>query len=89
VLGLGARWLVVLLAVAMALEQLGIGGTVLVVSFSVLFGGIVLALALAVGLGARATVARSLGRAFPATPEVPKPPGSDDQVDQADDYPHM
>lgn len=74
-LGLGARWLVVVLAAAMALEQLGVGGTILVVSFSILFGGIVLALALAVGLGARATVARSLERVFQPTPApVPEPP---------------
>lgn len=85
-LGLGARWLVVVLAAAMALEQLGVGGTVLVVSFSILFGGIVLALSLAVGLGARATVARSLERAFPTTPEVPKEPGSHDP---AEEYDHM
>lgn len=84
-LGLGARWLVVVLAATMALEQLGVGGTVLVVSFSILFGGIVLALSLAVGLGARATVARSLERAFPATPGVPKEPGGD----RPEEYDHL
>jgi hypothetical protein len=65
-LGLGARWLVVVLAGAMALEQLGVGGTILAVAFGLLFGGIVLALSLAVGLGARDVVARSLERRFPA-----------------------
>ena len=69
-LGLGARWLVVVLATAMALEQLGVGGTILIVAFSFLFGGIVVALAMAVGVGARATVARSLERAFPVAPDV-------------------
>ena len=69
--GLGARWLVMVLAVAMALEQLGVGGTILIVSFAILFGGIVFALSLAVGLGARSTVARSLERVFSA-PEPPK-----------------
>jgi hypothetical protein len=68
-LGLGARWLVVVLAGAMALEQLGVGGTILAVAFGLLFGGIVLALALAVGLGARDLVARSLERRFPAAKE--------------------
>ncbi len=61
-LALGARWLVVVLATAMALEHLGIGGTILTLSFGILFGGIVLALALAVGLGSREVVSRSWRR---------------------------
>jgi hypothetical protein len=61
-LGLGARWLLVILASAMALEHLGIGGAILTAAFAILFGGIVLALALAVGLGAKDQVARSLER---------------------------
>ena len=88
-LGLGARWLVVVLAAAMALEQLGVGGTILVVSFSILFGGIVLALSLAVGLGARATVARSLERVFPTSPEPAKPPPAKEAEAQAGEYHHM
>jgi hypothetical protein len=87
-LGLGARWLVVVLAAAMALEQLGVGGVVLVVSFAILFGGIVLALSLAVGLGARETVARSLERAFPAAPETPREHGKD-EAPPAGEYHHM
>lgn len=58
-LALGARWLVVVLAAAMALQHLGIGGTILTLSFGILFGGIVLALALAVGLGSRDLVSRT------------------------------
>jgi len=61
-LGLGARWLLVILASAMALEHLGIGGTILTAAFSILFGGIVLSLSLAIGLGARDLVAKSLER---------------------------
>lgn len=61
-LALGARWLVVVLAAAMALEHVGIGGTVLTLSFGILFGGIVLALALAVGLGSRELVSRTWER---------------------------
>lgn len=61
-LGLGARWLVLVLAIAMALERLGLGGTILTTFFAILFGGIVLTLALAIGLGAREAVARSLER---------------------------
>ena len=45
--------LTMLLAVTMALEQLGIGRTAILIVFTVLFGGVVLAFALAFGLGGR------------------------------------
>jgi hypothetical protein len=61
-LSLGVKWLVMLLAGAMALEHLGIGGDIVQLSFGILFGGIVLALALAVGLGSKDMVSRSLER---------------------------
>jgi hypothetical protein len=64
-LSLGARWLVVLLGGAIGLEHAGVGTGVLAIAFGSVFGGIVLALALAVGLGARDLVARSLLRRFP------------------------
>lgn len=77
--GLGARWLVVVFAFAVALEHLGVGGQVVPVSFEILFGGIVLALALAIGLGAKDLVARSLERRLP--PPRPGPaPREEDQV---------
>lgn len=44
-----------LLAVTMALEQLGIGRETIVIAFAIIFGGIVLALAIAFGLGGRDT----------------------------------
>ncbi|HTN54027.1 MAG TPA: hypothetical protein VML50_16590 [Anaeromyxobacter sp.] len=65
-IALSARWLVVLLAAAVALEHAGVGTLVVIVAFGTVFGGIVLALALAVGLGARDTVARLLERRFRA-----------------------
>jgi hypothetical protein len=37
----------------MALEQLGIGRGTIVIAFAVMFGGVVLALALAFGLGGK------------------------------------
>ncbi|MCW5981666.1 MAG: hypothetical protein KIT09_26515 [Bryobacteraceae bacterium] len=61
-LSLGVKWLVVVLAGAMALEHLGIGRQIVRLSFAILFGGIVLALALAVGLGSKDVVTRSLER---------------------------
>jgi hypothetical protein len=48
-----SRWGVQLVAVAMALEQLGIAQTIVVVGFGIAFGGVVLASAIAFGLGAR------------------------------------
>jgi hypothetical protein len=58
-LSLGVKWLVLVLAGAMALQHLGIGGSIVTLSFGILFGGIVLALALAVGLGSKDMVSRS------------------------------
>jgi len=61
-LSFAVKWLVLLVTVAMALDHLGIGRTVLLLAFAILFGGIVLAAALAVGLGARDVVSRTLER---------------------------
>lgn len=71
-LALGARWLVVILAAAIALEHANLGATVVSLAAGILFGGIVLALALAIGLGSKDLVARSLQRKFPepGTPEA-------------------
>ncbi len=46
----------------MVLDHLQIGGAVVELAFGILFGGIVLTLALAVGLGSRDIVSRSLER---------------------------
>ena len=61
-LSVGVKWLVNVLAVTIAIEQLGIGGGIIRLAFGILFGGIVLALALAVGLGSKELVSRSLER---------------------------
>jgi hypothetical protein len=61
-LSLGVKWLVIVLTLAMALDHLRIGGMVVQLSFAILFGGIVLALALAVGLGSKDMVSRSWER---------------------------
>jgi hypothetical protein len=44
---------VILLALTMALEQLGIGKETIVIAFAIILGGVVLALAIAFGLGGR------------------------------------
>ncbi|MGI4827529.1 MAG: hypothetical protein ACRYFU_04955 [Janthinobacterium lividum] len=62
VLSLGVKWLVLVLTAAMALDHLRIGGTIVELAFGILFGGIVFALSLAVGLGSRDLVTRSIER---------------------------
>ncbi len=59
-LSLGIKWLVLVLTAAMVFDHLQIGGHVVELAFGILFGGIVLTLALAVGLGSRDLVSRSL-----------------------------
>jgi hypothetical protein len=68
-LSLGVKWLVLVLAGAMALDHLNIGGSIVALAFGILFGGIVLTLALAVGLGSRDLVSRSLEK----TPDLTAP----------------
>jgi len=53
---------VMVLTAAMVLDHLRIGGEIVDLAFGILFGGIVLALALAVGLGSKEAVSRSLER---------------------------
>ena len=51
---------IMLVAVAVSLEQLGIGRVTVLIAFAILFGGIMLATALAVGLGSQDIVRRWL-----------------------------
>lgn len=67
-LGTGVKWLVLVLTAAMVLDHLAIGGRIVDLAFSILFGGIVFALSLAVGLGSRDLVTRSLEREVAARP---------------------
>jgi hypothetical protein len=66
-LSLGIKWLVLVLTAAMVLDHLQIGGAVVELAFGILFGGIVLTLSLAVGLGSRDIVSRSLERSASST----------------------
>ncbi len=78
-LSLGVKWLVLVLTMAMVLEHLEVGGVVVELAFGIIFGGIVLTLSLAIGLGSRDLVSRSLEsrveRSADRGPEVP-PPGT-------------
>ena len=69
-LSIGMKWLILVLTGAMALNHLEIGGKIVDEAFAILFGGIVLTLALAVGLGARDLVSRSLEKQAGRMPEV-------------------
>ncbi len=69
-LSLGVKWLVLTLTGAMILDHLGIGGTIIELAFGILFGGIVLTLSLAVGLGSRDIVSRSLERSADRLPTL-------------------
>jgi MFS family permease len=73
-LSMGVRWMILVLTGAMVLDHLDLGGEIVDLGFGILFGGIVLALALAVGLGSRDLVSRSLEReaARPAEPSQPE-----------------
>jgi len=73
-LSLTVKWLVLIAAAAMALDHIGIGRTVLVLAFGIVFGGVVLAIALAVGLGARDVVSRALER------QLREPPPNEDKL---------
>lgn len=73
-LSLGVKWLIIVMAGAMALEHLGIGVEIVRLSFGILFGGIVLALALAVGLGSKDVVTRTWERQSKTDDETTQEP---------------
>jgi hypothetical protein len=58
----------------MVLDHLQVGGNVVELAFGILFGGIVLTLALAVGLGSRDLVSRSLESHVERTGDRVPPP---------------
>src|SRR5262245_41023764 len=68
-LSLSVKWLVLIVAASMAIEQLQIGRQILVLAFGILFGGAVLAASLAVGLGAKDAVGRAIEREYRRAPQ--------------------
>jgi hypothetical protein len=85
-LSLGVKWLVLVLTAAMVLDHLEVGGVVAELAFGILFGGIVLTLSLAIGLGSRDLVSRSLeshverGNEHPFMPPGIPPSGSGESI---------
>ena len=70
----GVRVLLMSLTVVVALEQLRIGRTALLVSFAILFAGIVIAAAIAFGLGGRDLARELLESRVKAPPPAEKDP---------------
>ncbi|HSN91766.1 MAG TPA: hypothetical protein VLS93_11110 [Anaeromyxobacteraceae bacterium] len=72
-LSVGAKWVVLVLAAAVALEHVGVGGLLVTIAFSIVLGGIVLALALAVGLGSREAVSKAIEKKLQERDRTPVP----------------
>jgi predicted Co/Zn/Cd cation transporter (cation efflux family) len=70
----GVRWLITIFATAMALDHVQVGGRIVELAFAILFGGIVLTLALAVGLRSKDLAEWSRSR----------PPGDEPRSDGVD-----
>jgi hypothetical protein len=68
-----SRWGVQLIAMAMALEQLGIARNIVVVGFGITLGGVVLAAAIAFGLGAKDLAREFLERRLAGRPKDHQP----------------
>jgi hypothetical protein len=59
------RFIIILLTVAMALEQIALARSTVLITFAIAFGAIMLALAIAFGSGGRDAAHRMLDRMFP------------------------
>ncbi len=63
------KYIIIIFAVTMALEHLGIGRETVLIAFTVTFGGIILALAIALGLGGKDIAKDFLEKKFKGTPK--------------------
>lgn len=64
----GVRFLILILTVAMALEQIAIAQTVVLTAFAIAFGAVMLGLAIAFGIGGGPIARRFLEHQFPERP---------------------
>ncbi len=78
ILAWGVKWVVLVLAAAMGLQHVDIGGALPTIAFAIIVGGIVLAAALAFGLGARDAIGRALHRHPEDGSSPPAGKGSDE-----------
>lgn len=72
----GVRAVILVTAVAMALEQVAIARSVVLVAFAITFGAIMLALAIALGIGGGPIARRVLEQHFPERPAAPGDDGA-------------
>ena len=81
-LGRLSRYAVLLFVILVALDQLDVGGAIIRQSFLIILAGVVLALALAFGLGGREWAGRLLQRWLPQETQDGRdpPPGGGDRV---------
>lgn len=68
VLSSGVRALILILAVAMALEQIAVAQTVVLTAFAIAFGAVTIGLAIAFGIGGGSLARRFLEQQFPERP---------------------
>ena len=73
VLAAGVRVLVLILAGAMALDQVAVARTIVLTAFAISFGAVMLGLAIAFGIGGGGIAKRILERQFPEAPEADRP----------------
>jgi hypothetical protein len=64
----GVRWLILILAGAMALDQIAVARTIVLTAFAISFGAVMLGLAIAFGIGGGNVARRFLEGQFPAKP---------------------
>ena len=68
------RWLIIVLAIAMALEQIGVAKTVVLTAFAIAFGALMLGVGIAIGIGGAPIARRVIERQFPERAEGSKEP---------------
>lgn len=68
----GVRWLILILAGAMALDQIAVARTIVLTAFAISFGAVMLGLAIAFGIGGGNVARRFLERQFPGKPAEQK-----------------
>ncbi|MCC6651604.1 MAG: hypothetical protein IT348_10695 [Candidatus Eisenbacteria bacterium] len=76
-----ARWLILVLSAAMALEQVGVAKTIVLTAFAIAFGAVMLGVAVAIGIGGAPVARRLLERQFPDKPH--------DETKQSPDVSHL
>jgi len=74
------RWLIIVLAIAMALEQIGVAKTVVLTAFAIAFGALMLGVGIAIGIGGAPIAKRVIERQFP---------DRKDDLKDADDMSHL